>query len=34
MKDVVNNKKSRDFDDYDDFQKAFDEWYKYTMQNI
>ena len=34
MKDVINNKKVRDFDDYDDFQKAFDEWYKYTMQNI
>lgn len=34
MKDVINNKKSRNFDDYDDFQKAFDEWYKYTMQNI
>ena len=34
MKDVINNKSSRDFDDFDDFQKAFDEWYKYTMQNI
>ena len=34
LKDVINNKKSRDFDDYDDFQKAFDDWYKYTMQNI
>ena len=34
MKDVVNNKKPRDFDDYDDFQEAFDDWYKYTLQNI
>ena len=34
MKDVINNKSSRDFDDYDDFQKAFDDWYKYTLQNI
>jgi hypothetical protein len=34
LKDVINNKKNRDFDDYDDFQKAFDDWYKYTMQNI
>ena len=34
MKDVVNNKSSRDFDDYDDFKKAFDDWYKYTMENI
>lgn len=34
MKDVINNKKSRDFDDYDDFQNAFDEWYKYTITHI
>jgi hypothetical protein len=34
MKDVVNNKSSRDFDDYDDFKKSFDDWYKYTMENI
>ena len=34
MKDVVNNKKVRDFDDYDDFKKAFDDWYEYTMRNI
>ena len=34
MKDVINNKKSRDFDDYDDFSKAFDDWYNYTMRNI
>jgi hypothetical protein len=34
MKDVINNKKARDFDDYEDFQDAFDDWYKYTMRNI
>ena len=34
MKDVVDKKKTRDFDDYEDFQNAFDDWYKYTMQNI
>ena len=34
MKDVIDNKKSRNFDDYDEFQKAFDDWYKYTLQNI
>ncbi len=34
MKDVINNKKSRDFEDYDDFQKAFDDWYEYTLKNI
>ena len=34
LKDVVNNKKVRDFDDYDDFQDAFDDWYEYTMRNI
>jgi hypothetical protein len=34
MKDVVNGKSSRTFDDYDDFLKAFNSWYKYTMQNI
>ena len=34
LKDVVNNKKSRDFEDYDDFQEAFDDWYNYTMRNI
>ena len=34
MKDVINNKKSRNFDDYEDFQEAFDDWYKYTLKNI
>ena len=34
LKDVVDNKKVRDFDDYDDFQDAFDDWYNYTMRNI
>ncbi len=34
MKDVINNKKYRDFSDYDDFQDAFNDWYKYTMRNI
>ena len=34
LKDVVNNKKVRDFEDYDDFQDAFDDWYNYTMRNI
>ena len=34
LKDVVNNKKVRDFDDYEDFQDAFDDWYDYTMRNI
>jgi hypothetical protein len=34
MKDVINNKKSRNFDDFDDFQDAFDDWYDYTMKNV
>ena len=34
MKDVINNKRYRDFSDYDDFRDAFDNWYKYTMRNI
>ena len=34
LKDVANNKKVRDFDDYQDFEKAFQEWYKYTMTNV
>ena len=34
LKDVVDNKKVRDFDNYDDFQDAFDDWYAYTMRNI
>ena len=34
LKDVVDNKKVRDFEDYDDFQDAFDDWYNYTMRNI
>ena len=34
MRDVINNKKSRNFEDYDDFLKAFNSWYKYTSQNI
>ena len=34
MRDVINNKKVREFDDYDDFKKAFDEWYAYTVKKI
>ena len=34
MKDVINDKKYGDFSDYEDFQDAFDDWYKYTMKNI
>ena len=34
MKDVINNKKNRDFMDYEDFSNAFDEWYRYTMRNV
>ena len=34
MKDVIDGKKVRDFDDFDDFKKAFDEWYEYTMKKI
>ena len=34
MRDVINNKRYRDFSDYDDFRDAFDNWYKYTMRNI
>ena len=33
MKDVIDNKKSRDFDNYNDYIKAFNEWYKYTTKN-
>ena len=34
MKDVIKNKSVRDFDDYDDFKSAFDDWYEYTMRNV
>ena len=34
MEDVIKNKSARDFDDYDNFKQAFDDWYKYTMRNI
>jgi len=34
MKDVINNKRYRDFQDYDDFKDAFNERYNYTMRNI
>ena len=34
MKDVINDKRYRDLSDYEDFQDAFDEWYKYTIRNI
>ena len=33
MKDVVNNKSSREFRDYDDFENDFNKWYKYTYRN-
>ncbi len=33
IKDVVNDKKSRNFEDYDDYTKAFNSRYKYTMNN-
>ena len=34
MRDVLDDKRYRDFDDYDDFDKAFNQWYEYTMRNI
>ena len=34
MKDVINNEKYRDFDDYDDYINALNDWYKYTTRNI
>ena len=34
MKDIVNNKRNRDLEDYDDFLDAINEWYQYTMRNI
>lgn len=34
MKDVLNNKRYRDFEDFDDFNSAFDDRYEYTMTNI
>ena len=34
MKDVINNKRNRDFSDFDDFQEAFNNRYNYTMRNI
>ena len=33
MKDVVNNRSSKEFRDYDDFEAAFNKWYKYTYRN-
>jgi hypothetical protein len=33
MKDVINNKKNRDFDDRSDFRSAFLDWFEYTYQN-
>ena len=33
-KDVINNKRYRNFSDYDDFKEAFDDWYDYTIRNI
>ena len=34
MRDVINNKRYRDFKDFDDFQDAFNERYNYTIRNI
>ena len=34
MKEVIDNKKSKNFSDYNDFERAFDEWYNYTMENV
>jgi len=34
MKDVIDNKRYRDLEDYDDFDRAFNEWYEYTMRNV
>ena len=34
MEDIIDNKKNRDLEDYDDFQEAFNDWYEYTMRNI
>lgn len=34
MKDIVNDKRYKNLDDYDDFLDAYNDWYRYTMQNI
>ena len=34
MKDIIDDKRYRTFDDYYDFDKAFNEWYEYTMRNV
>ena len=33
MKDVVNNRSSREFRDYSDFESAFNKWFRYTYRN-
>ena len=34
MKDIINNHRFRNLDDYDDFLEAYNDRYRYTMQNI
>lgn len=34
MKDIVNNKRYRNMDSYDDFLERYNDRYRYTMQNI
>ena len=34
MEDIINNKKSRNLKNYQEFQEAFDDWYDYTMRKI
>lgn len=34
LEDIIDNKSNRNLDDYDDFEKRFDEWYKYTTTKI
>jgi hypothetical protein len=34
MEDVIDDKNNREFDDYDEFFEAFEEWYSYTLDVI
>ena len=33
MKDIINNKRNRDLEDFDEFEDAFDDRYEYTTRN-
>jgi len=34
MEDIINDRRNKEFDNYDEFFDAFEDWYSYTLDVI